>query len=85
MSDPKTDVMERIAGFGNPALFGLLNRKIDSHVDVSFYIVPILFYQMLIIIAYDSQTSSYVPCMYVLMTSKCIYFNSMMTNLYFND
>ena len=37
--DSKTDVMERITGFGNSALFGLLNRKIDLHVDALFYVV----------------------------------------------
>ena len=44
MPDPKIDVMERIAGFGNPALFGLLDRKIYLHVDASFYVALKLFY-----------------------------------------
>ena len=83
--DSKTDVMERIAGFGNPALFGLLNGKIDLHIDTSFYVVRKSFYQMLVIMAYDPQTGSYVPCAHVLMTGKCAYFNSMMTNLCFDD
>ena len=51
--DPKTDIMERIIGFGNPALFGLLSGKIDLHVNTSFYVVLKPFYQMLVIIAYD--------------------------------
>ena len=74
MPDPKTDVMERIVGFGNPALFGLLNGKIDLHADASFCVVPKPFYQMLIIMAYDPQTGTHVPCARVLMTGKCIFF-----------
>ena len=62
MLDSKTDVMERIAGFDNPILFRWFNRKIDLHIDTSFYIIPKLFYQILAIIVYDPQTGSFVPC-----------------------
>ena len=70
MPDSKTDIMERIVGFSNSALFGLLNGKIDLHVDAFFHVVPKIFYQMLVIMAYDPQTRSCVPCMHVLMTGK---------------
>ena len=53
MPDPKTDIMERIADFSNPALFGLLSRKINLHIDTSFYVVLKLFYQILVIMVYD--------------------------------
>ena len=85
MLDPKTDIIERITDFGNPALFRLLNRKINLRIDDSFYIVLKPFYQMLIIMAYDPQTESCIPCICVLMTGKCIYFNLMITNLCFDD
>ena len=85
MPDPKIDIAGRIAGFGNPALFRLLNRKIDLHIDTSFYIIPKPFYQILAIMAYNPQTRSCVSCVCVIMTSKYMYFNSIMTNLCFDN
>ena len=75
MPDPKTDIMERIAGFGNPVLFRLLSGKIDLHVDALFYIILKQFHQILAIMAYDPQTRSCVLYIYALITGKCIYFN----------
>ena len=61
-------------GFGNPALFGLLNRIIDLHEDASFYVVPKPLHQMLVIMAYDPQTGICGPCTCVLMTGKHVHF-----------
>ena len=70
MLDPKTDAIEIITGFENPALFDLLNGKIYLHVDASHCVVPKLFYQMLVIMAHYPQSNTFVPCMHVLMTGK---------------
>ena len=56
MPDPKTHVMGRMIGFGNAALFGLLNGKIGLHVDASFHVFPKPFYQTLVVMARDPQT-----------------------------
>ena len=67
--DGKTDQLDRIMGFGHPALFGLLSGN-NLYVDATFKIVPKPFYQCLIIMVLDTQTDAYVPVLYVLMTGK---------------
>ena len=48
--EPKTHVMERTIGFGNPSLFGLLNGKTYLHCDASFCDAPKPLYQILVMI-----------------------------------
>jgi hypothetical protein len=57
--------------FANPSLLGLLKGQVDIYTDAMFApCTPNQFYQCLIIMVYDSQTSSYVPVIYALMTHK---------------
>ena len=70
MVDKETKTLERVVGWGNPSLFGLLNGKINLFIDGTFKVTPHPFYQCLIIMAFDSSTQCYVPVCYVLMTSK---------------
>ena len=62
---------ERVMGWGNPALFGLLINTSEMYIGATFRCAPIQFCQCLIIRTYDKSTSTYVPCLYILMTSKC--------------
>ncbi|KAL3823633.1 hypothetical protein ACHAXA_005614 [Cyclostephanos tholiformis] len=58
--------------FANPALLGMLKiPALDVFVDAPFDCCPNPFYQFLIFMIYDHATSSYVPILYALMTSKC--------------
>ena len=58
--------------FANPALLGMLKiPALDVFVDATFDCCPNSFYQCLIFMIYDHATSSYVPILYALMTSKC--------------
>jgi hypothetical protein len=62
----------RIMIFANPALLGMLKiPALDVFVDATFNCCPNSFYQCLIFMIYDHATSSYVPILYALMTSKC--------------
>ena len=70
LTDSDTKKIQRIIGFGNPTLFGTLNGKVNVQIDGTFKIVPNPFYQCLIIMVFDVQTSVYVPVIYVLMTGK---------------
>ena len=70
LPDQKTGKIERIVGYGNPWLFGLLNGRVQIYIDGTFRIVPHPFYQCLIIMVYDEQTDLYVPILYILMTAK---------------
>ena len=62
--------LDRIIGFGNPALFPLISGNNELFIDGTFKIVPRPFYQVLVIMCYDQQTRVYVPIMYILMTGK---------------
>ncbi len=56
----------------NPALTGLLKIPyLDVFVDATFDCTPNPFSQCLIFMIYDHSTSSYMPILYALMTSKC--------------
>ena len=70
ISDPETKKIERIVGYGNPSLFGILKGKVQIYIDGTFRIVPSPFYQCLIIMCFDTRTEVYVPIMYILMTAK---------------
>jgi hypothetical protein len=62
----------RIMIFGNPGLIGMLKTPfLDVFVDATFDCTPHPFLQCLIFMIYDHSTSSYVPILYALMTSKC--------------
>ena len=57
--------------FANPYLLGLLTGLVDIFIDATFSpCTPNPFYQCLIIMVYDSQTSAYIPVIYALMTHK---------------
>ena len=63
--------MDRLIGFGNPLLFGILkSRSVQIFLDATFRCVPKPFYQCLILMAFCEATEVYVPIYYVLMTSK---------------
>ena len=62
--------MERITGFGNPALFRCFGGNQKIFIDGTFKIVPKPFYQCLIVMVFDNQTDEYVPVFYILLTSK---------------
>ena len=65
---PDGEDMERMIGWGNPALFGILNTDdVHIYVDATFSSCPLKFYQCLIIMEFDAQTE--VWC------SKLLYFN----------
>ena len=70
ITDAESGKLDRIVGFGNPVLFGLLSGKVQIYIDSTFRIVPHPFYQCLIIMVFDTQTKSYVPVIYMLMTGK---------------
>ena len=77
--DCETRKMHRIIGYGNPALFGTLAGNVQIYIDGTFNIVPHPFYQCLIIMVYDIQTTVYVPVMYILMTgnSESMYWHAL--------
>ncbi len=61
----------RIMIHANPSLLGLLQGLVDIYVDATFEpCVPYGFYQCLIVVVLDNQTSSYVPVVYALMSHK---------------
>ena len=66
----ETKKIHRIMGYGNPSLFGTLSGNVQIYIDGTFNIVPHPFYQCLIIMVYDVQTTVYVPVMYIFMTGK---------------
>lgn len=67
----KTDEPMRIMIFAYPSLLGLLQGEGDIFVDATFKpCTPCGFYQCLILMVYDNQTSSYVPIVYALMSHK---------------
>ena len=68
--DNDNNKTERLMIYGNPALFGLMNGKVQLYIDGTFRIVPNPFYQCLIIMVFDVQTAVYVPVFYVLMSGK---------------
>ena len=68
--DIETKKIHRILGYGNPSLFGTLSGNVQIYIDGTFSIVSHPFYQCLIIIVYDIQTTVYVPILYMLMTGK---------------
>ena len=70
MPDPKSHVMERVIGFGNPSLFGFWSEKIDFHVDASFHVALQPFCQMLTIMAHDPHGGTRAPWARMLMTEK---------------
>ena len=57
-------------GFRNPPLFRTFGGNKQVFIDGTFKIVPKPFYQCLIIMVFDEQTDSFVPCFYILLTSK---------------
>ena len=62
----------RIMIFGNPGLTGMLKTPcLDVFVNATFDCTPHPFLQCLIFMIYDHSTSSYIPILYALMTSKC--------------
>jgi hypothetical protein len=67
----KPDTNMQMMIFANPYLLGLLKGLVDIFIDATFSpCTPNPFYQCLIIMVYDSQTSSYIPVIYALMTHK---------------
>jgi ribosomal protein L21E len=67
----KTDEPMRIMIYANPSLLGLLQGVVDIFVDATVKpCTPYGFYQCLILMVYDNQTSSYVPIVYALMSHK---------------
>ena len=68
---PNGDKTERVTGWGNPGLFGVLKIPgVELFVDATFSSCPSQFYQCLIIMAFDNTTGVYVPILYILMTKK---------------
>jgi hypothetical protein len=67
---PKTLMQTMICA--NPKLLNLLKGHVDIYIDTtSNPCTPSPFYQCLIIMTFDNQTSSYKPIIYALMTHKC--------------
>jgi hypothetical protein len=67
---PKTMMGTMICA--NPKLLNLLKGHVDIYIDGTFNpCTPSPFYQCLIIMTFDNQTSSYIPIIYALMTHKC--------------
>ena len=70
-----TKKLQRILGYGNPVLFGTLNRKVQVFINGTFCIVPRPFYHFLIIMIFYVQTEVYVSVIHILITikSKALY------------
>ena len=67
--DPKEYM--RMMIFANPSLLSLLKTpQLDMYVDATFDCAPRPFYQCLIVMVYNHETSSYVPVLYSLMSHK---------------
>ena len=67
----KPNELMRIMIFANPDLLGLLRGHVDIYVDATFTpCTPSGFYQCLILVVFNHQTSSYVPVVYALMSHK---------------
>ena len=62
--------MDRVMGFGHPALMQLLTGKREVFVDATFKCTPKPFYQTLIVMVYHADTEAYIPVCWILMTSK---------------
>jgi hypothetical protein len=62
----------------NPKLLKFVKGHVDICIDATFNPgTPSPFYQCLIIMTFDNQTSSYVPIIYALMTHKCSELNNL--------
>ena len=68
--DIETKKMHCIMFYGNFSLFRTLAGNVQIYIDGTFNIIPIPFYQCLIVMVYDIQTFIVVPVMYVIMTRK---------------
>ena len=67
----KTEEVMRIMIYANPSLLGLLRGIVDIYVDATFKpCAPYGFYQCLIVVVFDIQTSSCTPVVYALMSHK---------------
>ena len=67
----KTEEVMRIMIYANPSLLGILRGLVEIYVDATFKpSTPYGFYQCLIVVVFDVQTSSYVPVVYALMSHK---------------
>jgi len=62
--------VHRIIVFGHPTLMMLLNGRVDAFIDATFKVVPVGFYQLLVVMVKDLQTQMFVPVFYCLMTGK---------------
>lgn len=58
--DTETKKIHRIMCFGNSSLFGTFSCNVQIYIDVTFNIIPIPFYQCLIVMVYKVQISVYV-------------------------
>ncbi len=68
-SNPK-ELMQLMV-FTSPTLILLLkSKKLDIFVDATFDCCSAHFYQCLIVVVFDDQTSFYIPVVYILMTHK---------------
>ena len=66
-----TDKIDWIVGYANPGLYRIMRQpQVQLFIDGTFRIVPVPFYQCLVIMAHDHGNSIYVPLMYVLMSGK---------------
>ena len=65
-----TGKLERVIGFGSPALFQCIGGNQKVFINGTFKIVPKPFYQCLIVMVFDNQTDVYVSVFYILLTSK---------------
>jgi hypothetical protein len=63
--------MVRITGFAHPDLLYLLKyKRLNLYFDGTFKCVPYPFYQLLVLMVFDSASNLYIPVFYVLTTSK---------------
>ena len=63
--DNKTGNLQRLMGFGNPVIFGVLKgKRVNIYIDGTFRIAPHPLYQCLIVMAYDKHEEVYVIIMY---------------------